>query len=73
MKQRPLELLLCHLRAIAKDPKDKWARNFARSILRQSKKPIWQPSAKQLTIMERLVDDEICRDNEDEFQLIEEP
>jgi hypothetical protein len=73
MNQRPLELLLYHLRAIAKEPKDKWARNFARSILRQSKKPIWQPSAKQLTTMERLVDEEIGLGNEDEFQLIEEP
>lgn len=32
-----------------------WARGFALSIQRDRKKPGWQPSAKQLSIMRQLV------------------
>lgn len=32
-----------------------WARGFALSIQRARKKPSWKPSAKQLSVMQRMV------------------
>lgn len=72
MSRRPLEVLLHHLRSIANGPSDEWATKFARSILRKAKCPMWQPSEKQLAAMERLVDNTLGQDPEDDFQLIEE-
>jgi len=51
---RPLEEQLFHMRTMACSGNE-WEANFARSILRQAKRPTWSPSEKQQQIMQRLV------------------
>jgi len=72
MNRRPLDVTLHHLKAVANGPNDEWSTNFARSVLRQAKNPMWQPTAKQLRVMERLVDEALGFDPHDDTQLIEE-
>ncbi|WP_111431026.1 hypothetical protein [Rhodobacteraceae bacterium DSL-40] len=45
-----------------------WASGFARSIIRQSKRPAWEPSRKQLAMMRRLVSEMTAHED---FELIE--
>ena len=54
---RSLDELLFHFRSLARKAPSDWERSFARSILRASKRPSWQPSDKQLRIMHRMVAD----------------
>lgn len=51
---RPLEELLFHMRTMARSRSDFEAK-FARSILKQAKRPTWNPSDKQQQIMQRMV------------------
>ena len=53
-QERPLEVLLHHLRYEARG--DGWEAMFARSILRQAKRPEWTPTAKQARIMNGIVE-----------------
>lgn len=48
-----------------------WTRGFALSVQRDRKKPGWQPSAKQLSVMQRLVAELPQVIGEDEPDLIE--
>lgn len=54
---RPIEVLLHHMPTIADRAENAWARDFSRSILRQSKRRHWNPSPKQREIMDRLVNE----------------
>lgn len=54
---RPIEELLFYMKTVAAQASSEWEANFARSILRQSKKPTWTPSEKQLWTMRRMVSD----------------
>ena len=54
---RSLDLLLHDMQNIARSGKSAWARNFAKSILGQAKRPVWRPSRKQRAIMENMVDE----------------
>lgn len=54
---RPIEELLFYMKTVAAQASSEWEANFARSILRQSKKPTWNPSEKQLWTMQRMVSD----------------
>lgn len=59
------------MNVVACDASDPWARNFARSILVQSRRPRWEPSPKQVGVMRRLVIG--LRRLDDDPVLIEEP
>lgn len=65
-----LERLLHHMPAIAKGTTNEWATGFARSILRQAKRPGWRPSTKQLSMMRRLISDLFAHGTEEEGELI---
>ena len=49
-----VDLQLHHLRHVAGSG-NAFASGFAKSILKQARRPGWQPSEKQAAIMERLV------------------
>ena len=51
---RPVDLILHYLRGVTSSDVE-WEANFARSVIRQAKRPTWKPSPKQLAVMERLV------------------
>ena len=68
---RPIEVLLFHLPAIARSSENEWASTFARSVLRQSKRPDWAPSPKQLGILNRLVS-EMFADSGSDGEVIDE-
>lgn len=67
---RPIEVLLHHLPGVVAKAENDWAREFAKSILRQSRRRSWRPSPKQIGIMQRLVS-ELLRETED-FIVIED-
>lgn len=52
---RPVEVLLHHMPGVVAQAENEWAANFARSIIRQARRPSWRPSPKQEAIMQRLV------------------
>lgn len=52
-----IERLTYHMKTVARDAENIFASGFARSILRQSKKPGWTPSPKQMSVMQALVAD----------------
>lgn len=65
---RPVEVLLHHMRSTASSHVE-WEADFARSVLKQSRRRSWNPSPKQAAIMDRLVDDLF---NENDFNVIED-
>lgn len=52
---RPLDELLYHMKTLARSGDSEWERNFARSVLRHSKRPTWRPTPKQERIMQEMV------------------
>jgi hypothetical protein len=58
---RPIEELIWHMPAVSKMATDEWAKSFAESIVRQSRRRGWQPSAKQLALMHRMVSELFTR------------
>jgi hypothetical protein len=74
--QRSLDELLFHWRAVIGAAPKGWARNFALSIQKASRKPDWHPSAKQLPLMQRMVSDLFTQrdpaEDEDDLELIED-
>ena len=51
---------------------DEWAKNFAKSIMKQSRRRGWQPTAKQLARMRVMVSDLFVRSAaDDDLSLIE--
>ena len=57
------------LRRVMAPDGDEWARGFARSIARQSKRRDWKPSPKQAWIMRRMVQE--LFETDEELELIE--
>lgn len=68
-----LERLLHHMPTVAEKATNEWTANFARSIVRQSRRRGWRPSAKQLPIIRQLVADLFVNDGNEEgdFEVIE--
>lgn len=59
-----VERLVYHMKSIA-GTGDAWSTGFARSILRNSKRPGWVPSEKQLSCMRNLVADLFANRSDD--------
>jgi hypothetical protein len=55
MSGRDLDQLLFHWRTVIGAAPEGWARDFALSIQKARRRPAWEPSAKQLSIMRRMV------------------
>lgn len=70
MRQRSLDELIHHMGAVRDRAPNDWVRNFAGSVLRQSRNRKWKPSPKQVGMMRRLVS-ELFSEHE-EIDLIEE-
>jgi hypothetical protein len=69
MSQRPTEVLLHHTKITAASGSP-WEAEFARSVLKQARKPSWRPSPEQRAVMERLVSEAL--NESDELEVIEE-
>lgn len=50
-----IERLLHHMPTVAQLAEETWARGFARSVLKQSRRQGWTPSPRQLPLMRGLV------------------
>ena len=61
-----IERLLHHLPTVAQLAEQPWIEGFAKSVLKQSRRKGWTPSAKQLPIMRGLVNDLFTRASDDE-------
>ncbi len=68
MNPHSIDELLFHMPTVASKG-DRWAREFASSVLKQSRRRKWQPSPKQEALMRRLVGEIF---EPDEPDLIEE-
>jgi hypothetical protein len=74
MQNRPLEELLHHMKSLARRMENDWEANFARSMLRNGKRPGWTPTIKQKQIMQRLVSEMFARGGaleDDDLELID--
>ena len=70
--ERTTEECLFHWNLVIKAATDEWAKNFAKSIMKQSRRRGWQPTAKQLARMRVMVSDLFVRSAaDDELSLIE--
>lgn len=58
------------VRRVMADGSDDWLKGFVKSIARHGKRPTWRPTAKQASIMRRLVA-EMGTAPEQELELIE--
>ena len=69
-----VERLLFHMPTVAARAQNEWARGFAQSIVRQSRRRGWHPSLKQLSVMRELVADLFlhCGNEGGEIELIED-
>ena len=65
VSQSDIDRLVYHMSTVAEHTTGEWARNFARSIIRQSRRRNWKPSSKQVEIMRKLVAD-VFAQNPDE-------
>jgi len=61
---RCVDELLFHWPAVVKKAPEGFAKNFARSIAKQSRRRRWEPTEKQRRIMERFVADLFCPDDD---------
>jgi len=52
-----VERLLFHMPTVATHAQNEWAKGFAQSVARQSRRRGWAPSPKQLSVMRELVAD----------------
>jgi len=69
-----VERLLHHMPAVAASAQNDFARGFAVSVSRQSRRKGWWPSPKQLPVMRSLVSDLFAHNGQDDggdFDLIE--
>jgi hypothetical protein len=67
---RPFEVLLFHMRGLTSSSNE-WQSGFARSVLKQARRPNWRPTEKQIAIMDKMVA-ELFRETDDAFEVIEE-
>lgn len=68
--QRSAEECLFWMPRIASMATNAWAKDFASSVVKQSRRRGWQPSGKQLGVMRRLVA-ELFQHEADDFTVIE--
>lgn len=67
-----VEELLFHMPTVARVATSDWAKGFAQSIARQSRRRGWHPSPKQEALMRRLVAELFhAQEGDDDAQLIE--
>lgn len=68
-----IDRLIYHMPAVAERAENTWAKGFALSVVRQSRRRNWKPSPKQLSVMCGLVSDlfTYASDEGDDFDLIE--
>ncbi len=62
---RSIEEALFHMPAVARLATNEWAKGFAESIVRQSRRRGWQPSAKQLALMQKMAAELFTRRDDD--------
>lgn len=69
-----IERLLHHMPTVAQLAEETWARGFAQSVLKQSRRRGWTPSPKQLPVMRGLVSALFTRTEggADNIQMIED-
>ncbi|MCA3446727.1 MAG: hypothetical protein INF93_08425 [Rhodobacter sp.] len=58
---RSIEEALYHMPTVAKLATNEWAKSFAESIVKQSRRRGWRPSAKQQALMQRMVSELFTR------------
>lgn len=69
---RSTEELLFHWSAVVQRATNAWAKDFAASISKQSRRKGWKPTPKQAALMQSMVSDLFQHSNgEDDFSLIE--
>lgn len=70
---RSTEELLFHWSAVVKQATNAWAKDFAASIAKQSRRRGWNPTPKQAALMQSMVSDLFLHSDqgEDDFSLIE--
>ena len=68
--ERNADDCLFHWNLVIKAASEEWARNFALSIQKQSRRRGWEPSPKQLTLMRSMVS-ALFTDGDDDMSLIE--
>jgi hypothetical protein len=68
-----IERLLHHMPSVAIHAQNTWAKGFAQSVTKQSRRKGWQPSPKQLSMMRALVSDLFAHagDDDGDFNPIE--
>lgn len=68
-----VDRLIYHMPTVARLATDEWSKNFAKSVIGQSRRRGWTPSTKQLSVMHGLVNDLFAPDSDDggDFDLIE--
>ncbi len=62
---RSIEEALYHMPTVAKLATNEWAKSFAESIVKQSRRRGWRPSAKQSALMQRMVSELFTRRDDD--------
>ena len=67
---RTTEDCLFHWKRVVTSASEEWAKGFAKSIMRQSRRRGWQPTPKQLALMRTMVAD-LFADHDDVLTLIE--
>jgi hypothetical protein len=67
---RSIEEALHHMPTVARLATNAWAKSFAESIVKQSRRRGWRPSAKQQALMQRMVS-ELFNHRDDGGALIE--
>lgn len=58
---RNLEELLFHMPTVARVAKTEWAKGFALSVVKQSHRRNWKPTAKQYALIRQLVSELFSR------------
>jgi hypothetical protein len=68
-----VERLIYYMPSVAIHAENTWAKGFAQSVVKQSRRKNWTPSLKQLSVMRGLVSDlfAYARDDVEEFNPIE--
>ncbi|WP_148085637.1 hypothetical protein [Palleronia sp. THAF1] len=69
MAPRTVEELIYHMPTVEQRATNDWAKGFAASVRRQSRRRNWRPSPKQVSMMRRLVS-EMFTDTEQEGEII---
>ena len=72
MAPRTPEELIFHMPTVERRAENDWARDFAASIRRQSRRRGWKPSEKQVSVMRRMVSELFAETADEDPILIEE-